>query len=419
MRRYQTPHALAPETGAVINDTLETLAREGARAMLDQALRAEVDEHLGRARYGRGPSFTGYRNGYARPREIGIGTWSVPIRAPRLSDIPPDAPPFESAILPRRRYLSASTQRLFARLYLEGLSSGDFEPAFRELLGERAPLSASTIIRLKDTWEADYRAWRARPISGRYAYIWADGIYLGAGLEAEHSCLLVIIGARADGTKELLGLELGYRESTESWATVLRSLREGGLAAPLVAVGDGALGLWAALRTVYPSTRHQRCWNHRAMNLADKLPKRLHAEFRDRFRALYLAPTRATCEAARDELAVWLHAQGQDSAAETLYRDWDDFTTFYDFPAEHWLHLRTSNPIESVFAGVRLRTDVAKRARVRENALYLVFKIVQRLGQHWRVLNGGPTVMTLVLAGARFSDGILVPQPPREEVQAA
>ncbi len=179
-----------------------------------------------------------------------------------MSDLPPDAPPFESAILPRRRYLSGSTQRLFARLYLEGLSSGDFEPAFRELLGERAPLSASTIIRLKDDWAADYRAWRARPISGRYAYIWADGIYLGAGLEAEHSCLLVIIGARADGTKELLALELGYRESTESWATVLRSLRERGLAAPLVAVGDGGLGLWAALRTVYPATRHQRCWVH-------------------------------------------------------------------------------------------------------------------------------------------------------------
>ena len=419
MRRYQTPHALAPEAGAVIGDTLETVAREGARRLLEHALRAEVDDHLGRVHYERGPAFSGYRNGYARPREIGIGTWSVGVRAPRVRDTPPGAPPFESAILPKRRYLSLSTQRLFARLYLEGLSSGDFEPAFRELLGERAPLSASTIIRLKAIWEAEYETWRGRPITDRYAYIWADGIYLGAGLEAESSCLLVVIGARADGAKELLALELGYRESTESWATVLRSLREGGLAAPLVAVGDGALGLWAALRAVYPTTRHQRCWNHRAMNLADKLPKRLQAEFRDRFRALYLAPTRVACEAARDDLAVWLHERSQDSAAETLMRDWDDFTTFFDFPAEHWLHLRTSNPIESVFAGVRLRTNVAKRARVRENALYLVFKIVERLGRHWRVLNGGPTVMTIVLAGGRFSDGVLVQSPPREEVQAA
>jgi transposase-like protein len=419
MRRYQTPHAVAPEAGAVIIDTLETIAREGARRMLEWALRAEVDERLGRARYEPGGRETGYRNGYARPREIGIGTWSVPVRAPRVSDLPPGAPPFESAILPRRRYLSASTQRLFARLYLEGLSSGDFEPAFRELLGEKAPLSASTIVRLKDEWATDYERWRERPIADRHAYIWADGVYLGAGLEVESSCLLVVIGARADGTKELLALELGYRESTESWATVLRSLRERGLTAPLVAVGDGALGLWAALTQVFPSTRHQRCWNHRAMNLADKLPTRLQPEFRARFRALYLAPTRATCEAARDELALWLHEQAQDPAAETLYRDWDDFVTFYDFPAEHWLHLRTSNPIESVFAGVRLRTNVAKRARVRENALYLVFKIVERLGQHWRVLNGGATVMTLVLAGVRFADGILVREPPREEVQAA
>ena len=187
MRRYQTPRALAPEAGAVITDTLETVAREGARRMLEHALRAEVDEHLGRGHYERGPAFSGYRNGYARPREIGIGTWSVGIRAPRVRETPPGAPPFESAILPRRRYLSLSTQRLFARLYLEGLSSGDFEPAFRELLGERAPLSASTIIRLKATWAADYQTWRGRSISDRFAYIWADGIYLGAGLEAESS----------------------------------------------------------------------------------------------------------------------------------------------------------------------------------------------------------------------------------------
>jgi len=210
--------------------------------------------------------------------------------------------------------------------------------------------------------------------------MWADGIYLGAGLEPEDSCLLVIVGARADGRKELLGMTLGYRESTDSWADVLRDLRERGLDAPLLAVGDGGLGLWAALREVYPATRHQRCWNHRARNVLDRLPKRLWPDARGRLRQVWEAPTRASCEHRRDELGTWLHAQGQDPAAETLYRDWDDFVAFYDFPAEHWLHLRTSNPIESVFAGVRLRTNVAKRARVRENALYLVFKIVQRLG---------------------------------------
>jgi len=195
--------------------------------------------------------------------------------------------------------------------------------------------------------------------------------------------------------------------------------RERGLGAPLLAIGDGALGLWAGLSEVYPATRHQRCWNHRVLNLLDRLPKRLWAATRRRLREVWSAPTRAACEERRDELGRWLHGAGLDQAAETLFRDWDDFVTFYDFPAEHWLHVRTSNAIESVFAGVRLRTNVAKRARVRENALYVVFKIVQRLGQHWRVLNGGATVMALVLAGARFVDGVLIPAPPREEERAA
>jgi transposase-like protein len=418
MARYHAP-APAPTAGAIVVDTLEAVVREGARRMLQRALEEEVDVFLGRARHAPGGATTGYRNGHGRPREIGIGTWSVEVRPPRVSDLPPGSEPFSSTLLPRRRYLSAQTQRLFARLYLEGLSSGDFEPAFRELLGERAPLSGSTILRLKAAWEAEYEAWRRRPIEGRFAYVWADGIYLGAGLEPETSCLLVIVGAGEDGHKELLGMTLGYRESTDSWADVLRDLRDRGLTAPLLAVGDGALGLWAALDAVFPSTRHQRCWNHRVLNVLDRLPKRLWPEARRRLRAVWEAPTRAICEARRDETALWLHAAGQDRAAETLYRDWDDFTTFYDFPAEHWLHLRTSNPIESVFAGVRLRTTVAKRARVRENALYLVFKIVERLATHWRVLNGGATVMALVIAGERFVDGVLVRQRPGGEVEEA
>lgn len=418
MARYHAD-APAPMAGAVIPDTLEAVAREGARRMLERALEVEVDAYLGRDRYAPGGAETGYRNGHGRARQIGIGTWSVEVHPPRVSDLPPGAEPFSSALLPKRRYLSQETQRLFARLYLEGLSGGDFEPAFRELLGEKAPLSASTIIRLKAEWAAEYEAWRTRPISARYGYVYADGLYLGAGLEPESSCLLVIVGVREDGAKELLAMELGYRESTDSWAAVLRGLRERGLTAPLLAIGDGALGLWAALGQVFPATRHQRCWNHRVLNLIDQLPKRLWPEARRRLREVWSAPTRAACEARRDELARWLHEHGQDQAATTLYRDWDDFTTFYDFPAEHHLHLRTSNAIESVFAGVRLRTNVAKRARVRENALYLVFKIVERLSQHWRVLNGGATLMGLVLAGERFVDGVLVKQPPRKEAEAA
>lgn len=298
MARY---HALqpAPTTGAVIPDTLEAVAREGARRMLQRALEIEVDVALGRARYAPGGAGTGYRNGHGRPRQIGIGTWSVEVRPPRISDLPPGSEPFSSALLPKRRYLSQDTQRLFARLYLEGLSSGDFEPAFRELLGEKAPLSGSTILRLKAAWETDYAAWRARPIEGTFAYCWADGIYLGAGLEPESSCLLVIVGARSDGHKELLGMTLGYRESTDSWADVLRDLRDRGLKAPLLAVGDGALGLWAALDQVYPTTRHQRCWNHRVLNVLDRLPKRLWPEARRRLREVWESPTRAACEMRR------------------------------------------------------------------------------------------------------------------------
>jgi len=415
MARYHANLA-ADSASAMVVDTLETIAREGARKMLQAALEAEIDERLDRPRYARGAAASGSRNGHGRPREVGVGTWSVAVRPPRVRDLPEGSKPFVSAILPRRRYLSRDTQRLFARLYLEGLSSGDFEPAFRQLLGEKAALSASTMLRLRADWEAEYKAWRSRPINARYAYVWADGIYLGAGLEDESSCMLVVVGAREDGRKEPLGLELGYRESAESWAGVLRDMRKRGLDAPLVAAGDGALGLWAGLAMVFPATRHQRCWNHRTLNLLDRLPKRLWAEMRRHLREVWGAPTRAACEAARDELALWLHSVGQDNAAETLYRDWDDFTTFYDFPAEHWPHLRTSNPIESVFSGVRLRTNVAKRARVRENALYLVFKIVERLSVNWRVLNGGATVMSLVLAGERFVDGQLV-RP--KEVQAA
>ncbi len=418
MARYHAP-VPAPSVGAIVLDTLGMVAREGAQRMLQRALEDEVQAFLGRDRYAPGGRGTGYRNGHGRAREIGIGTWSVEVRPPRISALPPGAEPFNSGLLPRRRYLSQDTQRLFARLYLEGLSSGDFEPAFRQLLGERATLSGSTILRLKAAWEADYRVFRSRPIEGTFAYLWADGIYLGAGLEPEDSCLLVIVGAREDGRKELLGMTLGYRESADSWAEALRDLRQRGLDAPLLAVGDGALGLWAALREVYPTTRHQRCWNHRARNVLDRLPKRLWPDARGLLRQVWEAPTRAACEHRRDELAVWLHERGQDPAAETLYRDWDDFVAFYDFPAEHWLHLRTSNPIESVFAGVRLRTNVAKRARVRENALYLVFKIVERLATRWRVLNGGATVMALVLAGERFVDGVLVRRPPREGERAA
>lgn len=418
--RYHVNEVDGPKVVGEIVDALDQLAREGARLILERALSAEVDEFLGRERYARGGEFRGYRNGHGRPRTVGIGTWAVPVKAPRVCDVPEEMPAFESAILPKRKRLSLETQKLFCQLYLEGLSSGDFEPVFRQLLGETAPLSANTILRLKEEWEQEYEAWRQRSLElERFVYVWADGIYLGAGLEKENSCLLTIVGARADGTKELLAMEIGYRESKASWGDVLRDLRDRGLRAPLLAIGDGNLGIWGALGEVFPTTRRQRCWNHRLLNLKDKLPKRLHKEVSPSLYELYQAPTRKRCESLRDELAAWLRGEGQAAAADTLGRDWEDFVTFYDFPQEHWLHLRTTNPLESVFAGVRLRTDVAKRARKRENALYLVYKIVKRLSHNWRALNGGPRLMQMVAAGACFTDGILVESGQKVEVMSA
>jgi transposase-like protein len=266
--------------------------------MLRRALEAEVQEFLGRERYQRGPEFRGYRNGHGRERTVGIGTWAVPVKVPRVSDTPAGSP-FESAVLPKRTRLSMETQKLFARLYLEGLSTGDFEPVFRQLLGETAPLSPNTILRIKEEWEAEYQAWRERPLAHeRFLYVWADGIYLGAGLEKENSCLLTLLGARADGTKDLIAMEIGYRESKVSWGEVLRRLRDRGLRAPLVLIGDGNLGIWGAQSEVWTETKRQRCWNHRLMNLVDQLPKRLQPEVRSRMSQLYQAPTKQGCESS-------------------------------------------------------------------------------------------------------------------------
>ena len=409
------------ERGEVL-DSLEAYVREGARRMLAAALEAEVAAFLGRGRYERGRPFRGYRNGYHEPREVTVGVGAVEVRVPRVADVPAEVATagFQSRIVPRYERASQGTQQLFARLYLEGLATGDFEPVFRELVGETTALSANAVVRLKERWADEYAAWKQRPLGEqRSAYVWADGIYLGAGQEAEKSALLCVLGAREDGTKELLALELGYRESAASWAGVLRDLRERGLRAPLVAVGDGALGLWAALDEVFPTTAHQRCWNHRVLNVQDKLPKRLQAEARRRRREICEAETLQACERLRSRYVAELYAAGQAAAAETVQRDWDAFVVFYRFPKEHWVHLRTSNPVESIFSGVRLRTDATKRMRTRESALYLVFKIVERLSRNWRALNGGENLMTLVLEGCTFENGILQPRPVPEAAARA
>ncbi len=398
------------EQGNEVQDALEACVQEGARKILVAALEEEVIDFLERLRYQRSSQFRGYRNGHLPPREITVGLGPVEVRVPMVAKVPPAVAPqgFHSQIVKRYERASETTRRLFAQLYLEGLATGDFEAVFRELVGETTALSPNAIVRLKERWEKEYEAWRKRPLWGhRYAYIWADGVYLGAGLEKEKTALLCVVGAREDGEKELLGMEPGYRESKENWADMLRDLRDRGLEAPLTATGDGVLGLWAALNEVYPTTEHQRCWNHRIINIQAKLPKSYQAEARRRLREMYEAPTQKECEELRDQYVSELMDRDQRAAAETVLRDWDDFVTFYHYPKEHWIHLRTTNPLESVFSGVSLTTDAARRMRGRDNALSLVFKIVERLSRNWRTLNGGANLMMLVLEGRKFKDGIL------------
>lgn len=405
-----------------VHDALEVLVQEGARRMLAAALEEEVNAFLGRHRYERGRAFRGYRNGYHSPREVTVGLGPVEVRAPRVAQVPAEVAPqgFQSQVVRRYQRASQTTHQLFARLYLEGLATGDFEPVFRELVGETTALSANAVVRLKERWGEEYEAWRRRPLwEHQYAYIWGDGIYLGAGMEKEKTALLCILGAREDGEKELVAMEPGYRESTESWGGVLRDLRSRGLQAPLLAMGDGALGLWAALDEVFPTTEHQRCWNHRALNVQAKLPKRLQPEARHRLHEMAYAETQAACEGLRERYVADLRAADQHSAAETVLRDWEEFITFYRYPREHWIHLRTTNPLESIFGGVRLRSNAAKRLRRRDNALYLVFKIVERLSGRWHALNGGANLMALVLEGCIFKDGLLQRREARQLATAA
>jgi putative transposase len=400
-----------------VRDALEAYVQEGARKMLVAVLEEEVNAFLGRHRYERGKAFRGYRNGHLPSREVTVGLGPVEVQVPRVAQVPPDVASqgFQSQVIRRYQRASQATQRLFCRLYLEGLATGDFEPVFRELVGGTTALSANAIVRLKERWGKEYEVWRRRPLwEHRYAYIWADGIYLRAGIEKEKTALLCVLGAREDGEKELLAMEPGYREGTESWKGVLRDLRDRGLEAPLLAAGDGALGLWAALDEVYPTTEHQRCWNHRITNVQARLPKRLRVEARRRLRDMAEAETQEACEELRDRYVADLLATDQRPAAETVLRDWEDFVTFYHYPREHWIHLRTTNPLESIFSGVRLRTNAAKRLRRRDNALYLVFKIMERLSRHWRPLNGGINLMALVLEGETFQNGI---RQRREEPQ--
>ncbi len=388
--------------------SLESFARDQVQAFIQRILEEEVSELLGRARSARRAASdapAGYRNGHGKERRLAMQGGTITLRRPRVSDA---EEPFRSKVLPLFARRTQELGQLLPDLYLHGLSLGDFELALRGLLGAGAPLSPSSIARLKAPWQLEHEAWGRRRLDDReLVYAWADGVYVKAGLEQDKSCLLVLIGAMRDGRKELLALRSGHRESKESWAELLRDLRDRGLQnPPKLLVGDGALGLWSAAAEVWPQTRAGRCWNHKTVNVIDKLPKRTQAQATILLREMAAAPTLAEAERVRDAFAKRFGREQPDAIA-CLERDWDALTAFYDFPAEHWKHLRTSNVVESPFASLRLRTDAAKRFKVVANATMLIWKVLRVAESRWRKLDA-PDLLKDVYEGREFEDGMPV-----------
>jgi putative transposase len=390
-----------------ITQSLDELAREGARYMIAAALEAEVAQYVEALRHHRDENGHALvvRNGRSHhERTVQMGAGSIKIRAPRVNDRRPEHT-FSSKILPPYMRRSPRLEEALPILYLRGLSTGDFSEALEALLGSGAAgFSATTITRLLKVWQEEYKAWRKRSLAGKeYVYIWADGVYFNIRLKEDRLACLVIVGVLADGRKEVLALEDGYRESTESWASVLRDLKRRGMTAPVLAVGDGNLGFWAALRDVFPETREQRCWKHKIANVLDKLPKRLQARAKEQLHEIMYAPDR---NSAMEEIDVFQKEYGQRyaKAVETLLKDQGRMLTFFDFPAEHWLHLRTTNPIESTFATVKARTKKTKGAGSRKAGLAMAWKLLMAAQDRWRRVNA-PHLVALVKAGVEFPNG--------------
>ena len=411
--------------GDLVGATLDELARVGAQRMIAAALQIEVDEYLARfrgERDGAGHALV-VRNGTARRRTVTTGVGPLPLTAPRVNDrrvVAGVRQKFTSAILPPYVRRSPRLESVLPLLYLHGLSSGDFREALPALLGpEAAGLSSSAILRLTKTWTTEYEAFRRRDLAERdYIYLWADGVHFTIRLDEERLCTLVLIGVRPDGTKEVVALEDGYRESAESWRTVLRDLKRRGLRAPVLAVGDGALGFWAAVRDVWPETAEQRCWVHRIANVLDKLPKSLQPRAKQALHEIMYAETRAAAAQGIVDFGETYGAK-YPKAVASLTVDQHRLLAYFDYPAAHWKHLRTTNPIESTFATVRLREGVTKGAGSRTAGLTMAFKLLQVAEGHWRGLDAAELI-PLVRAGVVFEDGVQSePQPKKRKKVAA
>jgi len=387
--------------------SLDELALEGARRMIAYALELEVETYTQKLRHLRDTNGHALvvRNGKARPRTVSLGTGVIEITAPRVDDRRSDHR-FTSKILPPYMRRSPRLDEALPVLYLRGLSTGDFEEALYALLGaEVAGFSPSTITRLTSTWQEERESWQKRPLTGKeYIYIWADGVYFTVRLgEDKQLACLVLVGVLPDGAKEVIALEDGYRESTASWLSLLRDLKQRGMLAPKLAVGDGALGFWAALRQVYPETPEQRCWVHKIANVLDKLPKRMQPRAKDLLHEIMHAPDRQSALEDIERFSQEYQTK-YPKAVETLTKDQDELLTFFDFPAEHWIHLRTTNPIESTFSTVKARTKKTKGAGSRKAGLAMAFKLLLAAEKRWRRISA-PHLVALVQAGAKFSDG--------------
>jgi len=401
----KTPAVLAPSMPTW--ETLEEFVRTEIQATMQAVLAEELTAFLGRGkserRAGVDPA-PGYRNGHGKPRRLALTCGTIALRRPRARNLDER---FESRVLPLFARQSREVSALLPELYLHGLSKGDFELALRGLLGEGATLSSGSIERLRGKWQADYDAWCTRDLSDReLVYVWADGVYVKAGLEREKAALLVVIGAMADGTKEVLAVVPGYRESTESWKTLFADLKARGLDMPKLMVADGAAGAWAAASAMWPETREQRCWNHKLVNVLDQLPKKVQALGREMLCAIPYAPTRAEALKRRERFAKAFR-RTHPKAVEILEKDWEWMIAFYDFPKEHWKHLRTTNVVESPFAAVRLRTDAAKRFKKTENATAMIWRLLLVAEKRFRKIDA-PHLAAEVYRGVVFDDGLKI-----------
>ena len=398
----------ATVASTVVWESLEQFTRLKVQEFIQALLEEEVTALLGRAKSQRraeGSASSGYRNGYGKPRRLCTGAGTVEVRRPRVRGLEER---FESRLLPLFKRRTPAVDRLLPELYLHGLAAGDLDRALRGLLGDEAPISAGTLSRLKETWQAQYEAWKERSLSElEVVYLWVDGLYVKAGLEKGKAALLVVIAALRDGSKVVLAVESGQRESTERWSQLLRELKRRGLNCPRLVIGDGHLGIWGALSNVFPDAAEQRCWNHRLLNVLDRIPKRDQAVARLLVTAIPYAEGRQEAETKKRQFQAWCQQRGCAAAGQLLEEDWERMVAFYGFPKEHWKHLRTTNVVESPFAAVRLRTNAAKRYQKVENATAVIWRLLLVAQGQFRRLDA-PHLLAEVAEGAVYEDGIRV-----------